>query len=151
MEEENKPAETEATPETQVTPQPEAAPEPAPEAATASGELSSEEKNWGMLSHLSPLIGVIIPLGSIIAPLVIWLIKKNESSEFVADQALESLNFQITLFIGMIIGAVLTIIVIGIFVIFAVGIGGLILMIIAAVKSAGGEQYRYPICLRLIK
>ncbi len=55
-----------------------------------------EERTWGMLCHLCALAGFIgIPLGSIIGPLVIWLIKKDASA-FVNEQGRNSLNFQIS-------------------------------------------------------
>ena len=59
------------------------------------GALTSEEKNYAMLAHLLALAGLILPFGSIIGPLVIWLIKKDESP-FVDKNGKESLNFQIS-------------------------------------------------------
>ena len=39
---------------------------------------SKNEKTWGMLCHLAALAGFIgIPLGTIIGPLVVWLVKKK--------------------------------------------------------------------------
>ena len=110
----------------------------------------SQERNWAMLAHLSALAGFIIPLGNIIGPLVIWLIKKDES-EFVSDQGKEALNFQISVTIYMIVSAILIVIVIGIFLLIAIGIFMLVMIIIAAVKASSGEKYRYPFTIRLIK
>ncbi len=53
-----------------------------------------DARTWAMLCHIGAFAGYIIPFGHIIAPLVIWLIKKDESP-FVDDQGKESLNFQI--------------------------------------------------------
>ena len=40
--------------------------------------LSKDEKTWAMLCHLSAVAGFVIPFGSILGPLVVWLIKKDE-------------------------------------------------------------------------
>jgi uncharacterized Tic20 family protein len=104
-----------------------------------------------MAAHLSSLVGyLVIPFGNVIAPLVIWLIKKD-TMPFVDDQAKESLNFQITITIAAIVGAVLTLVCIGYFLLIAVWIVGLIFAILAAVKANEGVRYRYPLTLRLIK
>ena len=112
--------------------------------------LTREERNWAMLSHLSALSGYIgIPFGNIIAPLIIYLMKKDESP-FVADQARESLNFQISMSIYAVISGVLVLILIGFLLLAAVWVAGVILTVIASVKAANGEGYRYPLTIRLI-
>jgi len=108
-----------------------------------------QEKTWGMLCHLSALTVFLFPLGNIIGPLIVWLVKKDESS-FVDDQGKESLNFQISFTIYCIIAAILIIVVIGIILLIALGIVFLILVIIAAVKANEGEEFRYPLTIRLI-
>jgi uncharacterized Tic20 family protein len=85
----------------------------------------------------------------IIAPLVIYLVKKD-SSPFIRQHAAEALNFHITLTIAVIVSAILVIVVIGIFMLFAVLIAGAILAIIAAVAAGKGQPYRYPLTLRLV-
>lgn len=109
----------------------------------------SQEKTWAMLCHLSALAGFIFPLGNIIGPLVVWLIKKDES-EFVDDQGKESLNFQISFTIYCIIAAFLVFFIIGIFLLVALGVLFLVLVIIATVKANSGEKFRYPLSIRFI-
>ena len=109
----------------------------------------AQERTWGMLAHLAALAGFIIPLGNIIGPLVVWLIKKDESP-FVDDQGKESLNFQISITIYCIVAAILIVIVIGIFLLIGLAILDLVLIIIAAVKANTGEKFRYPLTIRLI-
>lgn len=113
-------------------------------------ETSKDAKTFGMLCHLGALAGFVIPFGNIVGPLIFWLIKKNELP-FVDDQGKESLNFQITVSIALIVCIPLTIILIGIPLMFVIGIGALILVIIAAIKANDGIAYRYPWALRLIK
>ena len=102
---------------------------------------TSDEKTLAILSHVLTLVA------GFIAPLVIYLVKKDESS-FVREHAKESLNFQITVFI---IVVVLFVSVIGILLLWLVAILALILVIVATIKANEGKLYRYPFTLRLIK
>lgn len=110
-----------------------------------------DARTWAMLCHLGGLGVYIIPtVGHIIAPLIIWLIKKDESP-LVDDQGKESLNFQISITIYAIIALLLTLILIGYILFVALMIFDLVMVIIAAVRANSGEKYRYPLCIRLIK
>ena len=104
------------------------------------GRLSqSDERMWAMLAH----IGAIV-IG-FIAPLVVMLVQ-GDKSPFTRRQAVESLNFQISL---LIVGIPLTIVTCGLgAVIFVVG---LVFEIIAGIKANNGEDYRYPVNIRLVK
>ncbi|MDE2233982.1 MAG: DUF4870 domain-containing protein [Gammaproteobacteria bacterium] len=113
--------------------------------------MSTEaEHNWGMAAHLSALAGYVIPFGSILGPLVVWLMKKDEMP-FVNSQGKEALNFQITMVIAALISIVLIFVVIGIFLLWALAILDLIFIIIASIQASKGVEYRYPISIRLIK
>jgi uncharacterized Tic20 family protein len=110
----------------------------------------TQELNWGMACHLAALSGFIIPFGNVIGPLVIWLIKKDES-EFVDDQGKESLNFQISICIYAVIAALLILVIIGIFLLVGLGVFVLVMVILGTVKASKGERFRYPLTLRLIQ
>jgi uncharacterized Tic20 family protein len=107
-------------------------------------ELTQDEKSIAMLSHL------LCFFGGFIAPLVIYLVKKDESS-YVSEHAKESLNFQITLIIGAIASLVLTLVFVGILLLFAIGICSTIFIIIASIRAYEGIEYSYPINIRFIK
>ncbi|MBB1089399.1 DUF4870 domain-containing protein [Lysobacter sp. SG-8] len=109
-----------------------------------------------MFAHLASLVGLIIPLGNIVGPLVVWLIKKDEMA-FVDDQGKEALNFNITVgLIGLAL-FLLTIITFGIGAILTAPLGVVLAIawiaftIIAAIKANEGQSYRYPFTLRLVK
>lgn len=108
-----------------------------------------DERTWAMLAHLLALTGTVIPLANIIAPLVIWQIYKDRSA-YVTYHAKESLNFQITVAIAATISLILIFVLIGIVLIWVVGLAALILTIIAGIRANNGENYRYPFTLRLI-
>ena len=114
------------------------------------GATGSEERQWGMFAHLAALAGFIIPFGNLIGPLVVWQMKKVEMP-FVDDQGRESLNFQITVTLAVLVCLVLMVVLIGALLLPIVGIGALVLTVIAAVKANGGERYRYPFAWRPIK
>ena len=107
---------------------------------------------WALLCHLGGLGVYIVPtIGHLLAPLIIWLIKKDESP-FVDDQGKEALNFQISITIYAVIAALLIpLFGLGAVLLIALGIFDLIIIIIAAVKANSGEKYRYPLCIRFIK
>lgn len=112
---------------------------------------SKEEQNWAMGCHLAALAGFLVPFGNIIGPLVIWLMKRAEMP-LVDRHGKESLNFQITVSIAFLICVPLAFVLIGIPLMFVVGIGALILTIMAAVKVSNGElEYKYPFAIRLLK
>ncbi|HWG30791.1 MAG TPA: DUF4870 domain-containing protein [Steroidobacteraceae bacterium] len=112
---------------------------------------SQDERTWGMLSHLSAFVGLVIPFfGAILAPLIIWLAWRDRSP-FVGEQAKEALNFNISVAIGWLVCGLLTVVFIG----FLLGIGlffaWLALTILAAIRASEGVQYRYPLNLRLVR
>ena len=117
---------------------------------TAANGVNAEEKQWGMFAHLASLAGIIIPLGNLLGPLIVWLVKKD-TMPFVADQGKEALNFNITVFIAAFISGILTLVLIGFLLLIVVGIAWLVLTILAALAANKGETYRYPFTLRLIK
>lgn len=130
-------------------PPPYAQPEPPPHAGPAPRANDAEERNWAMFGHLSALVGFIVPLGSVVAPLVIWQVKKD-TMPFAAEQAKESLNFNITVAIAAIISSILMMVLIGFLLLPIVVIAWLVLTVIAGMAASRGESYRYPFTLRLI-
>ena len=133
-----------------------------PPPASVTATPSADERLWALFAHLSILLGGLVTtgwgfsIGCFLGPLIIWIIKKD-TMPFVNDQAKEALNFAITLSIigfallmvtilSLGIGALLTIPLL-----LFVGLGALVLVIIAAVKSNEGVAYRYPLTIRLVK
>lgn len=103
-----------------------------------------------MFAHLSALAGHFIPFGNVIAPLIIWAVKKDEMP-LVNDQGKEALNFQITLSLALLVSGLLCFVLIGFLVFPVVWIAGLVLIVIASIKANDGVRYRYPLTIRFIK
>lgn len=104
----------------------------------------SDARLWAMLSHLS---GIII---SVIGPLIIMLVFGPRNA-FVKSQSTEALNFQLTILIAAIISSLLIFVIIGIILLPIVLIVGLVFFIIGGIKAYGGEDYRYPFNIRMVK
>jgi uncharacterized protein len=145
------------TPENAVPPVPPEVPEaPAAPAVAAVPAVPVEDgdkdiRMWAMLCHLSAFSGYVgVPFGHVVGPLIIWLIKKGEMP-LVDDQGKESLNFQITMTIAAAISFVLVFVVIGIFLLIAVGIFDIVCIIMASIAANKGERYRYPFAIRFIR
>jgi uncharacterized Tic20 family protein len=106
--------------------------------------ITQDERNIALLSH------VLAFFTSFIGPLVIYLVKKDES-KFISDHAKESLNFQITLILGYIIGVILSLILIGIVVLLALGVLNIVFIVVASIKAAEGKPYLFPFNIRFVK
>lgn len=123
-------------------PNPTAAPSAAP---------TENERTWGMLAHLSALVGLVVPLiGIVLGPLVVWLAKRDESV-FVAAHAKEALNFNISVLLGAIVCMLLMLVFIGVLLGTALFIAWLVMTLVAAIKASEGHPYQYPFSLRLVK
>ena len=105
--------------------------------------LTQDEKTWGMLAHLGGLF-----LG-FVAPLVVLLVKGTESP-YTRAQAVEALNFQITLAIAYVVAFISIIVLVGVVLLPLVAIGHVVFGILASVAAGRGELYRYPLNLRLV-
>ena len=138
--------------EDQQTPQPAASgPTPTPPPPPAEPVDEKQSRMWAMLCHLTALVMFIgVPLGNIIGPLVIWLLKKNEFP-FVDQNGKEALNFQISITIYAAVAFLLCLVFIGFFLLIALGIFDLVMIIVASIKTNDGEAFRYPVTIRFIK
>lgn len=106
--------------------------------------ISSTDKLWAILSHLSGFIGAPLLL-----PLIVYLVMKQDSA-YVRANAREALNFHLSLLIYSLACIPLLFVLVGIPLLIALAIGSFILAIIAAIKASDGECYLYPLTIRFI-
>lgn len=119
--------------------------------------LEQEDCIWAMAAHISGPASVVVSAGMLpfLAPLIIWLIKKDDNA-FVAEEAKEALNFQITIFVATMVGALVSLLTCGlglvVFVPFViiVAVASFVLGILAGIQAYGGKPYRYPYTWRPI-
>ena len=91
-----------------------------------------------------------IPLANILGPLFVWLMKRKESS-FIDAHGKEALNFQISMTIYIIVSAILILVLVGILMLVGLLVFDIIVVIVAAVRANGGQEYRYPLAIRFVK
>ncbi len=113
-------------------------------ATISPGKPSKDDCNIAMIAHL---LGIFT---GFIGALVIWIVKKDEAP-FIGEQAKEALNFQITILIASFVAGLLCLVLIGFLLIPVVVVVNLVFCIIAGLAAAKGENYRYPIALRLVQ
>jgi len=107
---------------------------------------TSDERTLAVLAHILS----IVPGIGIFGPLIIYLIRRDGPA-FVTENAKESLNFQITVYVFYVIGWLLMWIGIGLLILGGLWFVNLILVIVASVQVSENKIYRYPFNLRLIK
>ena len=122
-----------------------------PSSTSESRIASGLERVWATVLHLSALLGMVVPLANILAPLAIWLIKKVELPA-LDRVGKEVLNFQISWTIYLVVASFLALVgsclILPLIFPLLVGIPMLILTIVGAVKTSNGESYRHPWTLK---
>jgi len=103
-----------------------------------------------MFCHLSAFAGFFFPFGGIIGPLICWLSKKDESA-WVYVNGRDSLNFELSILLYMVLAVPLCFIIIGIPIILILGTLKVVCIIIASVKAAKGEKFKYPLAIPFVQ
>jgi len=108
----------------------------------------SEQRTWAMATHLSPFLAAFVAL-SFLGPLILYIVLRDRGP-FVRRHAAEALNFQLTMWIGLLVSFALMFLIIGFFTAAAIGITMLICHILAAVAASEGRDFRYPLTIRFV-
>lgn len=125
-----------------------------PPPTTGGPTPSADSRNLAVVAHLSALIG-LAGVPSFIGPLVVWLLHRDRDP-WVAEQARDALNFNLSLLVYAGAALALTILTVGLGLLVVVptaivaAAGWLVATVLAAVRAADGERYRYPLTLQLI-
>jgi uncharacterized protein len=113
-------------------------------------DSTPESRMWASLAHISAFAGLVFPFGSVLGPLLIWLVKREEMP-FVDDQGKEALNFNISMALYMVASVLLILVLVGIAMVVVLSFAWVVLVILAAVRSNEGIPYRYPLTIRFIQ
>lgn len=108
----------------------------------------ADERLWSTLTHIGALVLSGGGAGWLVA-LIAYLVLKDRGP-FVRSHTATELNFQLTLLIAYVAGLILSIVVVGIFVLIAAWVLSIVLGIIAAVKANKGEYYEYPVAIKFV-
>ena len=117
--------------------------ESSPEADTG---MSRESRQWAMMLHFSILVGFVIPFVGLIAPILIWQLKKEEMPEIV-PHAHVVMNWIITGLVYWVICFVLLFVIIGFPLMFLLALATVAFSIIGGIKANDGELWEYPMTL----
>ena len=116
---------------------------------------ASEERTWAMVAHIGVFVAAWFAMG-FLCPLVVWLVYRQRS-DFVRRHALESLNFQLSLLIYTAIAVVLILITFGLGVLIIIpliiigAVAAVVFIVLATIAASSGNEYRYPLTIRLVR
>jgi uncharacterized Tic20 family protein len=110
----------------------------------------TNDSSLAVLMHLLGFAGFVFPFGNIIAPLILWLVKRAESP-LLDRTGKEVLNFQISYTIYVAVAGILCFVLIGFLILPVIFILWVVFMVIGAVKAGNGEEYKYPMTIRLLQ
>lgn len=103
----------------------------------------SDERLWATLIHIGGILFGFLPA------LIGYLVLKDRGA-FIRAHTATALNFQLTMLIASVVGALTLFFIIGFFILAAVSIIIIVFSIIAALAANRGEQYRYPLSIAFV-
>ena len=109
-----------------------------------------ESRQWSMFLHLSVLTTYIVPLAGLVAPIVIWQMKKNDSPKLDTHGKIV-VNWVLSMILYMIVSVVLSFVIIGLPMLLALVVLNIVFPIIGGIKANNGETWRYPLSIRFMK
>jgi len=122
--------------------------------------VTSDDKNYAVLMHLSILAHLVFPYLAVVIPIIMWM-NKREGSAFIDDHGREAVNFHISIsiysFVLPIIGVIFAILTLGLGIIILIPliflpyVLSIVGMIMALMSTNRGEYFRYPMTIRFIQ
>ena len=112
--------------------------------------MDQNTRTWAMLLHFSVFAGYVIPMAGLLAPILIWQLKKNEMPELDAHGRMV-LNFLLSMLIYSIVAFLLAFLLVGFLVFAIIAVVGIVFLIVGGIKANNGEMWNYPLMLPLIK
>jgi uncharacterized Tic20 family protein len=119
---------------------------PAPFPAPPAPNHAQDTRQWALFLHLSQFLGYLIPLAGFLAPILIWQLKKNDCPGLDAHGR-AVVNWLISGLIYAAISGVLVLVLIGIPLLWALALAGILFPIIGAIKANSGEVWKYPLSI----
>jgi uncharacterized protein len=109
----------------------------------------ADQRTWAIAAHLSPFLAFLVGGLMLLGPLIIYLVFKDRGP-FIRHHSAEALNFQLTMWIGLLISIPLMIVLIGFFTFGAILLLMLICHILGAVAAGDGRDFRYPLTIHFV-
>jgi uncharacterized Tic20 family protein len=112
--------------------------------------VDQEVRTTAVAAHLSTLAGLVVPFGSVIGPLAVWLTRRDWDP-FIDQAGREALNFGISVAVYGLVALVAALMLVGIPLLIVGVVAWVVLASLAAVKASQGQAYRYPLTMRLVR
>lgn len=109
-----------------------------------------QTRQWGLFLHLSLLAGFVVPILGLVAPVVIWQMKKTELPGLDVHGKIV-MNWIISLLLYGVVSCLLIVVLVGIPLLIALGLVALIFPIIGGIKANNGEVWDYPLSIAFLK
>lgn len=110
-------------------------------------QIAPQDRTMAALTHLSGLAGYVVPLGGVIVPIVIWMVRND--SKVISSIAKQAVLLNFVVFLLVCASAILwiTLILIPAVIMFwiVLGIAAVALPVIGCIKAAQGDYYQYPV------
>ena len=114
--------------------------------AMSLAEQEQQTRMWGLILHLSIFAGYAVPIAGLVAPIIIWQLKKDELPQIDAHGK-NAINWIISHIIYLAVSIVLFFVLIGIPMLIALGVVSIVFPIVAAIRANKGEVWRYPLSI----
>lgn len=124
-----------------------------PAAATGAPPAASAEartREWAMFLHISQLLGFLLPLAGLVAPLLIWQLKKDELPG-LDPHGKVVMNWVLSALIYLLAASLLVLVVVGIPLLLALLVLAVVFPIIGGLKANAGELWQYPLSIEFLK
>jgi uncharacterized protein len=118
--------------------------------ATGAVAMDQEVRNAAVAAHLSTFAGLVVPFGSVIGPLAVWLTRRNRDP-FIDQAGREALNFGISIAIYGAVVLAAALLLVGIPLLVVGVVAWVVLASLAAAKASQGQSYRYPLTMRFVR
>jgi uncharacterized Tic20 family protein len=118
--------------------------------ANQAAEVDQAVRNTAVVAHLSTFAGLVVPFGSVIGPLAVWLTQRDRDP-FIDDTGREALNFGISIAVYGLVALVGALMLVGIPLLMVGVVAWVVLASLAAVKASQGQAHRYPLTMRLVR
>jgi uncharacterized Tic20 family protein len=118
--------------------------------ATGAVAMDQEVRNAAVAAHLSTFAGLVVPFGSVIGPLAVWLTRRNRDP-FIDQAGREALNFGISIAIYGAVVLAAALLLVGIPLLIVGVVAWVVLASLAAAKASQGQSYRYPLTMRFVR
>jgi len=115
------------------------------------GMTARQEQVWACFCHLGAFLAFILPFsGMVLGPLVLWLLRRD-ASQFVNREGKKAVNFQLSVFVYLLMGLVLTWAYIGYAILTLLLCVDIVCVVAASLKANNGEDFQYPLTIQFIR